>query len=93
MCFERGASPCAPACRYAYIDFLRYGWGALMVNQFHDKDPYFNQNPTESNLTILGYYSLAGANKWVWLLFEFIFFIVFFVLSFLALQFKRHEKR
>lgn len=35
---------------------------------------------------VLEYYSLDGYSRWLFLLYEFLFFIAFFMLAFLALQ-------
>lgn len=73
---------------YSYIDFLRYGWGALMVNQFKDSTAIYLQNKT-----VLQVYSLHHVNKWSYVGYQWIFFFVFFTGAWAALQFKRHQKR
>lgn len=74
---------------FCYLNFLRYAWGSLMVNQFgDDRDVQFLNGQT-----VLEYYSLDGINKWAWLGFEIIFFFVFFLLTFLALTYIRWQKR
>ena len=141
----------------AYINFMRYSWGALMLNQFEgNRDVQVSKTvktvasvlqcgfvhiqpaphlaclflhvcallmPEElytplpqmrstcgqpydgchmgfsapvqllGGATVLQYYSLSGADKWVWLGIEFSFFLVFFFLAFLALSFVSHVKR
>ncbi|GAB4818157.1 hypothetical protein N2152v2_005203 [Parachlorella kessleri] len=73
----------------AYINFMRYSWGALMLNQFGgDRDVQLLGGDT-----VLQYYSLSGADKWVWLGIEFSFFLVFFFLAFVALTLVSHVKR
>ena len=78
---------------YGYIDFLRYSWGSLMVNQFGADDPVFILEPEPT--TILQYYNLAGVNKWGWFGIELGFFAAFLFFSYLALKFvsPRHIKR
>jgi hypothetical protein len=58
-----------------------------MVNQFSGTDATVNNQP------ILEYYGYDGYNKWELLGYEFLFFVCFFFLSWLALQFKRQVKR
>eukprot|EP00884_Botryococcus_braunii_P004583 jgi/Botrbrau1/14125/Bobra.182_3s0068.1 len=70
----------------AYLDFLRYAWGGLMVNQFQGGQAKFGQ------YDILEYYGLNGVNKWLWLLFEFVFLAVFTVATWLALH-KKYAHR
>lgn len=71
----------------AYLDFLRYAWGALMINQFQDQHvELFGQD-------VLEYYGLDGYTAWEFIAYEIIFFIGFFVLCWLALAFKKHQKR
>jgi ATP-binding cassette subfamily G (WHITE) protein 2 len=78
---------------YGYIDFLRYSWGSLMVNQFSGTNPVFLEGPPPT--TILEYYSLGGVNKWGWFGIELAFFFAFLFFSYLALMFvsPRYIKR
>ncbi|KAK9867775.1 hypothetical protein WJX84_007302 [Apatococcus fuscideae] len=73
---------------YSYLNFLRYGWGALMVNQFEGKNAIFLGGEE-----ILHYYSLDNCNKWAFLACEFAFFVGFFMASWLALTYRRHSSR
>jgi hypothetical protein len=67
---------------------MRYAWGALMLNGFAGRGTtLFN------NQEILGYYSLAGHNKWLFLLYESLFFVAFFFFAWLALSFVKHQRR
>lgn len=71
----------------AYMDFLRYAWGALMINQFQGKNvQIFGQD-------VLEYYSLDGYSVWEFIAYEIIFFIGFFGLCWFALSFIKHQKR
>ncbi|EFJ44628.1 hypothetical protein VOLCADRAFT_95021 [Volvox carteri f. nagariensis] len=72
---------------YSYIDFLRYSWGSLMVNQFEDN------NPSWLGGTVLSYYSLAHVDKWRYMGFLALFFIVFFLLALITMQFKKYQSR
>ncbi|GLI65656.1 hypothetical protein VaNZ11_009256 [Volvox africanus] len=73
---------------YSYIDFLRYSWGSLMVNQFEGRDPtWLGGN------TVLSYYGLANVDKWRYMGFLSLFFIVFFLLAWITMQFKRYQLR
>ncbi|PNH05918.1 ABC transporter G family member 18 [Tetrabaena socialis] len=73
---------------YSRIDFLRYAWGALMLNQFENDDVKF-----AGDATILEYYSLKGEDKWAYIGYLSIFWIVFASLALLALTYVRHQKR
>ncbi|KAG2446852.1 hypothetical protein HYH02_008009 [Chlamydomonas schloesseri] len=73
---------------YSRIDPLRYAWGALMLNQFEDNDVIF-----AGDQTILQYYGLAGEDKWAYIGYLSLFWIVFAVLALLALTYVRHQKR
>eukprot|EP00887_Chlorella_sp_A99_P000295 scaffold13.g295.t1 len=74
---------------FSYIDYLKYGWGALMVNQFGgDKDAMY-----VNGQTILRYFSLDGASGWGWMGIEVGFFSFFMVAAYLALNFVNHVKR
>ena len=75
---------------FSVIDFIRYGWGALMVNQFEDLPeaewPLVLVNP-------LQYLGLDGVNKWAYLGYESIFIVVFGLGAWLALTFMPYGRR
>ncbi|KXZ50089.1 hypothetical protein GPECTOR_18g66 [Gonium pectorale] len=73
---------------YSRIDFLRYAWGALMLNQFEGHDVEF-----AGGQTLLQYYGLEGGDKWAYVGYLAIFWIVFAGLALAALTFVRHQKR
>ncbi|KAG2493535.1 hypothetical protein HYH03_008349 [Edaphochlamys debaryana] len=73
---------------YSYIDFLRYAWSALMVNQFEGE-----RNIDMMGTTVLDYYSLTHANKWAYMGYLCIFFLVFFLLALVTMQFKQYTRR
>lgn len=77
---------------YGYIDFLRYAWGSLMVNQFEGNNVNFIET-SQQNITILEYYSLGGVSKWAWYGIELAFFVAFFCFSYLALKYVKHVRR
>ena len=49
---ERQLTSGALLCRYSYLDFIRYAWGAIMVNQYGESRPEFLPG-----MSILEYYS------------------------------------
>mmetsp|Transcript_15663 Transcript_15663/g.27086 ORF Transcript_15663/g.27086 Transcript_15663/m.27086 type:complete len:488 (-) Transcript_15663:808-2271(-) len=75
---------------YSYINFMRYGWSGLMVNQFSGKngDPEYMEG-----LTVLQYYNIDGIEKWAHTGFLSLFFIVFFVGAWLTLSYKKYTNR
>jgi ATP-binding cassette, subfamily G (WHITE), member 2 len=79
---------------HVHLTYLRYAWGAQMINAFKGQV----QEGTGDIITINGqeileYYGLDGFTAWEMLGYEAIFVIVFFVLAWLALQFKTIAKR
>ena len=82
------------SCRYSKIDFLRYSWGALMVNQFKEKNPTFGQpNADGSTDTLLGTYGLNDVEYGANMGYLLIFFCTFFVLTWATLSFKKYSAR
>ncbi|KAG2482622.1 hypothetical protein HYH03_018464 [Edaphochlamys debaryana] len=73
---------------YSYIDFLRYAWGAVMVNQFEGE-----RNVEWMGTTVLNYYSLGEIDKWAYMGYLSLFFIVFFLLALVTMQFKKYSSR
>lgn len=59
-----------------------------MLNQFERNDVEF-----AGGLSILQYYGLAGADKWAYIGYLAIFWIVFVFLALMALSYVRHQKR
>ena len=81
---------------YSYINFLRYAWGAQMINSFKDigaGDTDDKAPPQIAGTPILEYYGLEGETAWGYLGYECLFFIAFFLCAWAALQFKRISKR
>jgi len=72
---------------FSYLNFLRFGWTTIMINQFAGSDAEINGEK------VLDYYYMAGQSRWWVLLEEFTFFVGFFVLAWLALQYKTFTKR
>ena len=76
-----------PTPRYSKIDFVRYGFTALLVNQFEHKHLRLNDEP------VLQFYGVEHENKWAALAYTSLFFVGFSFLSFIALKYVRHNKR
>jgi ATP-binding cassette, subfamily G (WHITE), member 2 len=74
---------------YSTIDFLRYSWGALMVNQFEYNDIVFSQD----GQTVLQYFGLSHVDKWSYIGYDSLFFVAYGILAYLALSYIKHEKR
>ncbi len=70
----------------AYINFLRYAWGGLMINQFQGHHAKIGQ------YDLLKYYSLDGENKWLFLLYEFLFAVAFSLATWAALH-RKYARR
>jgi hypothetical protein len=77
------------------INFLRYAWGAQMINQIKGKRANLpGLTPVEINdVEILKYYSLNGYTTWEMMGYESLFFFTFFFMAWAALQFTRLSKR
>ncbi|CAL8472002.1 g11544 [Coccomyxa elongata] len=75
---------------FHYLDFLHYAWASLMLNEFGERPTNFL-----GNQTFLEYYGLPqhGITKWEYLGIELLFFLMFFCLAWLALEYKKHGKR
>jgi ABC-2 type transporter len=83
---------------YAYLDFLRYAWSSLMINQFRGVTTTNNAavgpEPIRFNgFPILEYYSIDQFTAWQLLGYEALFFFGFFGLAWAALQFSRLAQR
>jgi ATP-binding cassette, subfamily G (WHITE), member 2 len=77
---------------YAYINPLRYAWGAQMINQFEGKRGPNGEIQLQGT-EILEYYGLDGYSRWEMIGYVLLFAITFFFLTWAALQFKRLAKR
>lgn len=73
---------------YSYIGFVRYAWGALMVNQFDHNDPIWNDNTT-----VLATYSFQHVDKWSYVGYLSLFFPVFFALAWITMSLKKYQSR
>lgn len=77
---------------YAYLDYLRYAFGAHLINQFGAQQN--SEAPaTVNGIPIIEYYGFDQYGKWELLGYEFLFFVVLFFVAWAALQFKRLSKR
>ncbi|KAI7843801.1 hypothetical protein COHA_002699 [Chlorella ohadii] len=74
---------------YSVIAYLRYAWGALMVNQFEGD----RNIPAYGGVPVLQYYDLEHVNKWAWLGWEALFFAAFVAAAWAALSLVRHQRR
>eukprot|EP00890_Picochlorum_soloecismus_P004838 jgi/Picsp_1/5355/NSC_02716-R1_abc family transporter: multidrug len=73
------------------INFLYYGWGSLMVNQFTaTPDAVLGPFP---GVSVLTYFNLASANAWNYLGYEAIFALVFFAFAWISMSFLTYTKR
>jgi hypothetical protein len=66
-------------CRFGYINWLWYGWGALMINQYEHNDVQIY-----SGVGVLEYYSLNGMSKWAFLGYSALSFVVFFFIAYIV---------
>ena len=73
---------------YAYVDLMKFSWGALMINQWKENDPEF-----VSGVSLLTEYDLKGESEWAYVGYLCVFFVAFFVAAFLALKHVNHSKR
>jgi len=73
---------------YSYIDFCRYGWSAVMKNQFTKNNIIFLDN-----LTVLQYYGLEHVKTWGWIAINMCFFVLFYFLTLIVMTFKKYQSR
>ena len=67
------------SCRLGYINWLWYGWGAIMINQYEGSDVKIF-----GDVGVLEYYSLNGVSKWAFLVYSSLTFVFFFVVCYLV---------
>jgi hypothetical protein len=79
--------PCSYWSWHSTIDFVRWAWGCLMLNQFESNDPIYL---TSSVLETFGF---KGLDKWRCLGYQAIFFFVYFGLALLVMSVKKYQKR
>jgi ATP-binding cassette subfamily G (WHITE) protein 2 len=72
---------------FSYIDPIKYGWGALMVNQFSETNPVYNGVP------VLSFFGFQDTNKWQYLGILSVFFFVFFLLALVVLSVRKFSSR
>ncbi|KAL6778615.1 ATP-binding cassette sub-family G member 2 [Auxenochlorella protothecoides] len=70
-----------------YVNFLRYSWGALMINQFQ------GANAIYLGSEVLEYFALSGYAAWQFFGYLTIFVVVFSFWAWLALAFIKHVVR
>ena len=78
---------------YSYINFLRYAWGAQMMNSFDGLKGDNGDVPRIAGQPVLEYYGFDKESTWGYLGYECLFFVAFFLCAWAALQFKRISKR
>lgn len=78
---------------FSYINFLRYGWGAHMVNSFKDGRTADGSVPVFGGQPVLEYFGLEEVSKWRYVGYESLFCIVFFFATWATLQFRTFSKR
>ena len=66
-------------CRFGYINWLWYGWGALMINQYKNDDV-----KVYGDTGVLEYYSLNGLSEWAFLGYSALSFVVFFLIAYIV---------
>uniref|UniRef100_A0A7S0DUP1 ABC transporter domain-containing protein n=1 Tax=Amorphochlora amoebiformis TaxID=1561963 RepID=A0A7S0DUP1_9EUKA len=79
---------------FTWLNFLRYPWVALMLNQFDNDD--FNDVRVFNGQTILEFYDMeSGFNSSIWLniLISACFLVFYSICALLALKFIRHDSR
>lgn len=72
---------------YSNIVFIKFGWGALMVNQFEASNP-----PYLGDTTMLDFYGFEGVDKWQYIGYLCIFFAVFFTAAWATLSMRKFTK-
>ena len=84
---------------YTYLNFVQYGFSALLVNQY-DTEKAANLTlrvPREKggfeNVMMLEYYSINDVNASVYASIIYVFVVVYCLLAYLAMQYWRHQKR
>lgn len=77
---------------YSKINFLRYAWGAQMVNQWGPESLSISLGGN-GTVTVLEYYDLDDVDKWGYAGIEALFVIAFFFLAYLALFYMKHSAR
>ena len=54
---------------YAYVDLMKFSWGALMINQWKENDPEF------VGVSLLTEYDLKGESEWAYVGYLCVFFL------------------
>jgi len=65
--------------RFGYINWLWYGWGSAMINQYKGSDLRIY-----NNVPVLDYYSLNGLSEWAFLGYSALTFVFFFFVAYLV---------
>uniref|UniRef100_A0A7S0ULM3 ABC transporter domain-containing protein n=1 Tax=Polytomella parva TaxID=51329 RepID=A0A7S0ULM3_9CHLO len=83
---------------YSYLDFLKYAWGALMVNNFKGDDPewlpvYDKNGNIVHMMTVLENYGLRNASRADFVGYMALFIFVYFMATWAVIQFKKYQSR
>ena len=70
---------CLHPHRLGYINWLWYGWGAMMINQYEGSDVKIF-----GDVGVLDYYSLNGVSKWAFLGYSSLTFVFFFAVCYMV---------
>ncbi len=68
--------------RFGYINWLWYGWGATMINQYKNSDIKIY-----GDTGVLEYYSLNGISEWAFLGYSALTFVFFFFVAYIVSSF------
>ena len=84
---------------YTYLNFVQYGFSALLVNQY-DTEKAANLtlrvprgNGSFEDVKMLEYYSIDDVNASVYASIVYVFFIFYCILAYLAMKYWRHQRR
>ena len=81
-------TPESVVCRLSYLNWMQFGWGALVINQFKGSDAV-----TSDGNNVLEYYSLGGSDEWAYVGYSALFFIAFLSIAWAGLTFVKFQKR
>lgn len=80
--------PHSSVCRFSYLNWMWYGWGALMINQFKGTDAQLVDGGN-----VLEYYGLDNTSEWAFCGYSALFFVAFILIAWAALTLVRFQKR
>eukprot|EP00210_Caulerpa_lentillifera_P006026 g5759.t1 len=74
------------------LDYVSYGYAALMVNQFEEFDDKIEREQLQIS-PVLEYYDMDDVDKDLYTAIVYFFSIAFLVIAFLSMTYIRHQKR